>query len=369
MMDGLGLPFRCIWLKPSDALVSTSSVSDSQNKGNNQAKDLNRRSQCVTLDRQGLVVELSRRMGHDAGPALALLDGLPQLFAKSPIFVDGNCLLRQAETIAAVEKVVALQAFQEQALAYAPTAARFVPHARGVFLRYDFHPGVDGPQLFEINTNAGDGLLTDLLMQAQKACPDRTVDGDFSPYPIWPDSISAERAFLTMFLDEWRAERGDAPLRSIAIVDEKPESQFLYPEFLMFERLFKQNGIDADICEPNELTWRDGVLWQGQRPIDLVYNRLTDFGLDDPANACLREAYLGRGVVVTPHPYAHAIYADKHNLALLTDDAALREMGVDSETIRLLLRGIAHTCLVRREDADDLWGRRKRLFFRHIEQE
>ncbi len=305
-------------------------------------------------------------MGEHTDSLLPLLDERPQLFAGSPIFIDDYCLLRQRSTIAAVEKVVAMPSYRERVLAYAPTAAQFIPNSKGVFLSYDFHPSMDGPRLFEINTNAGGGLLTDLLIQAQKACSDRTVNDNLIPSLMRPATPPAEQAFLSMFLNEWRLEKGDAPLRSIAIVDETPENQFLYPEFLMFERLFKQNGIDATICEPKALEWRDEVLWQGQRPIDLVYNRLTDFGLESPSNACLREAYLNRGVVVTPHPRAHALYADKRNLALLTDEAALLDLGVDSETINLLLQGIAHTRLVFKEEADELWAKRKRLFFKPV---
>jgi hypothetical protein len=36
-------------------------------------------------------------------------------------------------------------------------------------------------------------------------------------------------------------------------------------------------------------------------PVDLVYNRLTDFTLAAPENAQLRAAYLARAVVLTPH--------------------------------------------------------------------
>jgi hypothetical protein len=51
--------------------------------------------------------------------------------------------------------------------------------------------------------------------------------------------------------------------------------------------------------------------------IDLVYNRLTDFALEAPANAALREAWLTDAALITPHPRAHALYADKRNLVAL----------------------------------------------------
>jgi D-alanine-D-alanine ligase-like ATP-grasp enzyme len=38
--------------------------------------------------------------------------------------------------------------------------------ARGVFMGYDFHLSAGGPQLIEINTNAGGGLLNAYLLAA-----------------------------------------------------------------------------------------------------------------------------------------------------------------------------------------------------------
>lgn len=268
--------------------------------------------------------------------------GHPHLFSDSTVFLDAGRFCKQAETIAAIEKVIAMPAYQARVLAHAPESAQFLPKAPPVFLGYDFHLSGDGSRLIEINTNAGGGMLNALRAQARHV----------------------EQAFLDMFLDAWRAERGDAPLRGVAIVDDAPESQFLYPEFLLFQRLFERHGIEAVICDPGALSVRDGGLWQGKRRIDLVYNRLTDFSLDAPAHCSLREAYLGQAAVVTPHPRGHALYADKRNLAVLTDAATLRDIGVDDETCTLLLAGIAHTRVVHRDDADALWAGRKRLFFK-----
>ena len=67
--------------------------------------------------------------------------------------------------------------------------------------------------------------------------------------------------------------------------------------------------------------------WYGDLRIDLVYNRLTDFGFEAPNLKPLRAAYLSKTVVITPHPWAHAIYTDKRNLSILTEDTALKAMG------------------------------------------
>jgi hypothetical protein len=321
-----------------------------------QAEQYNRDCHCVTLDRQALRAELLQR---DNGAALFRMLGeeRPYLFADSPVFIPEASLWRQEQIIAAVERVVALPAYRQRVLAYAPSSAQFAPQALGVFLGYDFHVGPAGPKLIEINTNAGGALINSLLARVQASCSDcqgRSAGASAEP----------EQAFWRMFQQEWRLERGEEPLRCIAIVDEEPYSQFLLPEFLLFQQLFRQNGVEALICDPGELCWRGGGLYSGEQRIDLVYNRLTDFALATDASRPLREAYLAGAVALTPHPYAHALYADKRNLAVLTDEAALLEMGVDEETRELLLAGIPHTELVRPEQAEALWAARKRLFFK-----
>jgi hypothetical protein len=156
----------------------------------------------------------------------------------------------------------------------------------------------------------------------------------------------------------------DSLPRTVAIVDLAPPLQYLYPEFLLFQRLFAQAGIEAVICDPAELAFRDGVLWYGARKVDLVYNRLTDFSLGEPASAALRAAYLADAAVITPHPRAHALYADKRNLVALSDAGLLAAWGVDETTRHLLAAGIPRTERVMPERAADFWAGRRQLFFK-----
>ena len=106
-----------------------------------------------------------------------------------------------------------------------------------------------------------------------------------------------------------------------------------------------------------------GLTLHGQ-PVDLVYNRLTDFALEAPASRALREAWFAGSAVITPHPRAHALYADKRNLVLLSDPARLRSLGVGEGTIATVVAGVPRTEAVAREQADDFWARRRRLFFK-----
>ncbi len=311
---------------------------------------LNTECFCVSLDRSAL------RRALDADPSAAGVANLieercPNLFAAYPLFLSRPHVHAMAEVIRAVEAVVALPAYRE-ALAWAPPIAAFDPGARGVFMGYDFHIGADGPRLIEINTNAGGALLNAVLGRAQRACcpeVEHLVTG-----PLAADEL--EQAFVEMFVAEWRAAgRSGRPAR-IAIVDERPQEQFLYPEFLLFAQLFRRVGIEAAVLAPEDLRFDDEGL--------LVYNRLTDFALEAPSHAALREAYLARRVVLTPHPRAHALYADKRNLTLLTDADRLRTWGVDDSLVQTLTRGIARTERVTPESAARLWEARRRLFFK-----
>lgn len=328
-----------------------------------RAKQLNSQCRCVSLNREAMRAELWQHYDNTDLYRM-IVEDRPHLFAESAVFVTDACVHRQREIIAAIETVISMPAYQERVLAYAPAAAKFIPKAHGVFFGYDFHLSDEGPQLIEINTNAGGPLLNAIVFRTQNACCD--LEEEELPAQTTDATVvnNTEQAFIEMFLEEWQAERGQQPLFSIAIVDENPETQYMLPEFILFKKLFEQNNINAVICDPTELVYRDLALWHGNQQIDLVYNRLTDFGLEITAHKSLLEAYLAEAVVVTPHPRAHALYADKRNLALLTDEAALIDMGIDAKTRAILLAGIAHTIPVNPDDAETLWAARKHLFFK-----
>jgi hypothetical protein len=341
-------------------MTLSSNPSTSDHKCKQKAEQLNSQCHCISLDRDAIRTELSRRQ-DDLDLYRMIIEERPHLFAESAVFVSDTCIERQRDIIAAVESVIALPAYQQRVLAYAPGPAQFIPKAHGVFFGYDFHFSAEGPQLIEINTNAGGALLNAIMARTQKSCCNLTetkIPADSTPIN------NPEQAFIEMFLEEWQAERGQQPLRSIAIVDENPQTQYMLPEFLLFKKLFEQNNINAVICDPSELVYKSGALWHKNLCIDLVYNRLTDFGLEAAALKSICDAYLAGTVVVTPHPRAHALYADKRNLAQLTDEAALRDMGVDAKIRDVLVAGIAHTVCVHADNAETLWAARKQLFFK-----
>jgi len=314
---------------------------------------------CVSLDRDAL------RRALEADPAAQGLHAMieercPHLFASLPLFVSREHVGEMAAMIRAVEEVVALPAYREAALAWAPAIARHDSGAAGAFMGYDFHLGAQGPRLIEINTNAGGALLNAILARAQRACCKEIEVLESGPVP----AQDLERTLFEMFAAEWRRGGRTGLPRRVAIVDDAPEQQFMYPEFLLFAQLFRRFGIEAEVRAPGQLAFDDGVLRDAQGPVDLVYNRLTDFAFEAVEHAPLRAAYLADAAVITPHPRAHALYADKRNLSLLTDEARLRSWGVREPVIAELLQGIPRTEIVAASAAERLWGERRKLFFK-----
>jgi hypothetical protein len=326
-----------------------------------QADWLNEHCDCVSTDSAVLSACLERDGLGESIQGGAFDARL--FFANHPVFVDARTLRQIGALIAAVQVATSQPAFVESALAKAPAVAAFNAGTRGIVHGFDFHLTDAGPKLIEINTNAGGLLLAVAQAEAQRTCCDAV------PLHVRrgvADS-SVREALIQGFRSEFALARGPGEkLRSVAIIDEAPASQFLYPEFLLFRDLFRIHGIEAWIAEPRELEQRDGGLFLGEHRIDLVYNRLTDFYFDSETSAALRAAYLAKEVVVTPSPRHHALLANKRHLATLSNASELRRLGVSEDEVSILTSMVPEAELVRDADRESLVRRRKDLFFKPL---
>jgi hypothetical protein len=321
------------------------------------ADHLNRECFCVTLDRSALALSLKNEAG-DTAFFEDFIQSRPHLFSHAPVFLpkaDGDAM--QA-IVCAIEAAARLPQYQDAVLSWAPAIARIDHGSLGAFMGYDFHLTPDGPKLIEINTNAGGAFLNAFLAQAQIACCAEVEQG------LARQSLAQfESRVIEMFEAEWKRQGRTDALRRIAIVDDAPQDQYLYPEFVLAKRLFERHGYNAVIADLATLRYECDVLQEGGVPIDLVYNRLVDFSLDDPRHATLRTAYEAGAVVVTPNPRNHALFADKRNLTLLSDREALKAWGLDAGSIAALA-GVPRGINVTSENTDTLWRERKGLFFK-----
>ncbi|MBC7707381.1 MAG: hypothetical protein H7274_26000, partial [Rhodoferax sp.] len=216
-------------------LEKTSRQTLSQNvidaPGLSMADALNHGCLCLTLDAS----RLKEQLEHD--PSLSgLYSGLaqshPHLFSRNAVFLSSATYSAIAQTVVAIERVMALPAYQARALENAQAIAQRAFGPVGAFMGYDFHvdagnPGFKGPQLIEINTNAGGALLNAALARAHRACcePMGLVMNTIAPVAALEDT------FFEMFRSEWRLQRGNAVWRTVAIVDDAPHAQYLAPEF------------------------------------------------------------------------------------------------------------------------------------------
>lgn len=285
-------------------------------------------------------VGLNAALTESGLDAAVLQQSHPLLFADAPVFVEAAQLDEMRDLIAAIEQLIQMPVFQAAALANAPEIARRNPGYPAVCFGYDFHLTPAGARLIEINTNAGGLMLNAELLRSQGGA-----------------DVRAE--ILAMFQTACGAN-----LKRLAIVDTDPASQYLAPDFELFRRLFVSAGIDAFIADPGELIWNGERLLHAGKPVDLVYNRLTDFSLAAPEHAALNAAYRAGAVVLTPHPHAHALYADKRNLDLLSNPAWLTQAGISENLQNILLAGIPRTCEVTPDNSEYLWKTRKERFFK-----
>jgi len=324
---------------------------------------LNHSCRCITLDADLLWRKIESRLGTgiNSGDIIELIkQQRPHLFSNTAVFMTASDVAQMTELIRAIEATTQTTVYRNEVLKWAAPIAQRAPAAKGVFVSYDFHLSNSGPKLIEINTNAGGALLNVVLAGAQRACCEEAAKSNM----MATNPRALEETLIDMFRAEWKAEHGDAPLHSIAIVDDEPAQQYLYPEFRLFQSLFQRHGLQCHIIDARALRFENGQLLHDGQTIDLVYNRLTDFTFAEPTHAALRDAYTAGAAVITPHPHAHALYADKRNLVLLTDAKFVASLPIAEPLQQRLRQDIPLTRKLTPEQAEEFWQTRNQWFFK-----
>lgn len=319
------------------------------------AEALHRECFCIAVDPQAVKEKLNTIL-DTTGTGVRLTDTHAHLFSALPIFVPEETVLQMTAAIEALTEVAATPTYAAAALAWAPAVARHDPGSPGGLLGFDFHLGPDGPRLIEINTNPGGLLLNATLARAQRLCmPQQSAPAV---------RVDAEAAATAALVNEWRLQGGRDEEALIAIVDENPEQQYLYAEFVLFKEALESLGYSVAICDPAALRYSEGALRLDAQRVGYVYNRLTDFALEGPSQRALREAYMDRNVALSPHPRAHALWADKRNLTLLCQPAFLASTGATPQAQELIASIVPQTHLLTSENREQLWATRDQWFFK-----
>lgn len=317
------------------------------------AAALNRRCGCTVIVPEDLRGRVGQTLQDVAGldPALHA-----HLFAPQALFVDRATLATMTHMTRVLFAVARLPAYAERVLAWAPAIARHDPGSPGGVIGLDFHLTDQGPRLIEINTNPGGLLLNALALDAVNACEPHA-------WTTWTTTQAVVAAGIQAWLDDAQAQLG-RPASRMAIVDVEPTRQFLYPEFRLYRQAFEQRGVPCAIHAPAALRWDGQALRDAEGRVDFVYNRLTDFALGEPDAAALAAAYRAGAIALSPHPRAHALLADKRNLAVLGERDYLLSLGLDDADATVLAGGIPPTVLLSDANREALWAQRSGYFFK-----
>jgi hypothetical protein len=163
------------------------------------AEALNRDCFCRTLNLARLREQLEGEPSLK-GMMANITQTRPNLFSSTVVFISQQVQQQITATIAAIERVAALPGFQAQALARADASAQHDFGPLGACMGYDFHLSANGPQLIEVNTNAGGLLLNVALARAQEACCDE-LDWAFTS-STRRDTL--KNTIFDMFAAEWQ---------------------------------------------------------------------------------------------------------------------------------------------------------------------
>jgi len=179
--------------------------------------------------------------------------------------------------------------YQQWIAAMVPFSAMLGGDHDAILMGFDFHLTEDGPKLIEINNNAG-GLFTGSTgWLAQPSL----------------DGILTQR-LQGMFPDHWQ---------TIAIVDEAIETQFMYTEMEAYAELLRQQGRMVFMASPQDITAGTDGLYINDQRLDGIYNRHTDFYLQQDEMSAIRHALEANQVELNPFPRSYALLGDKARMA------------------------------------------------------
>lgn len=216
------------------------------------------------------------------------------------------------------------------------------PGNKSICMSYDFHVTANNHlKLIEVNTNASFLPLGHEMYGAKKL-----------PLPVADFSLEEIRQNVE---SELRLNGKGLPPRGIAIIDESPEQQRLYIEFLVYQELFTQWGWKSEITDYRNLDLSN---------IDFIYNRLTDFYFNSSESTALKKAFVERQVCISPNPVEYFLLADKQRMIDWHAPENLDKWNVPTED-QQTIRSIVPQCVsLDTTNKEDIWSQRKTYFLK-----
>jgi len=323
-----------------------------------QLFSLNQTCQCVSMPEAVNASVVSVASGDSAGLMNETPPDRSHMIASTAVFVTQSDVELMQQQIDAIEATASLPGYRAAIATRSGTTDEYNGHTTsGLFMGYDFHLTADGPKLIEVNTNAGGAFIMQSLLARVRhhvsTCGSETLDD--------PDDV--EYKIIDSFVEEWQSTGRSGRPGTVAIVDDSPQEQYLYPDMLLAKEMLARHGFNALITAPESLHIRNGRLYLQDVRIDLVYNRTTDFSLTEPMRQVLAQSIRQKAAVVSPNPSHHALFADKRNPVLWRDCMKMSNYGA-SDAVISTLSNLPVTEELHVEDEAAFWKRRKRLFFK-----
>ncbi len=215
------------------------------------------------------------------------------------------------------------------------------PGNKSLFMSYDFHlTGDSKPKLVEINTNAAFLTLGHYLYQAHNL----------------KTGLEFEIEDLKdCFANELKLQGKDIAKPHVLIVDENPREQKLFLEFLIVQELLQSFGWDCSI---------DDVANYERHKVDIVYNRYTDFYLQESIAKKMRNDFLNRTTCFTPNPFEYFLLADKQRMIDWTQDGFWDNLSFPDDQRARIQNVLPKTISFKPELKEEIWSQRKNLFFK-----
>ena len=184
-------------------------------------------------------------------------------------------------------------------------------------------------KLIEINTNAAFLALGTNLYES---------------WQIQNNTGFSDQKLIEMFENE--SQLCQKPAQSPwLIMDEKPQDQRLFVEFMLYQSIFEQNKISAQITDIDNANLLNKV--------QMIYNRYTDFYLQEPKSQLIKDLYQRGQIHLSPSPWEYFLIADKQRML---DWQNQNEFLIPSSLLKIYDLASANK--------DEIWSIRKNLFFK-----
>ena len=185
-----------------------------------QAEKLNRDCFCFPLD----TGTLKSAIGQSQPNVKPLLEKPGNLFANSGVLLAAEEIDTMLDVVSAFESLVKLPAYRGEKITDGSNLSQW-RSGHGFLMGYDFHLGSNGPRLIEINTNAGGAFIVNEMTNHYRHVLPECCD--------FQSPAHHQQQLESLLINEWHsAGRQSAPQRA-AIVDDQPQSQYLYPDMLI----------------------------------------------------------------------------------------------------------------------------------------